>query len=281
MKLKSIPADPDTPVVSMEVDGIKIKIAELEKYLGSRFVDIYDGGIMNISTRIMIAKSKLKKMEKIFYNEEIDYDVKLDMYMVDIRPVLLHGAEFWSLREKNIDKLESFQRATLLQIVGRNDRDRIRSNDMYNWIQWRGFEIYPIRYELADRKLRYFAMIERGDPKDLARKIFWSDFKAAVKDKDFEYEHIKDIKTSLRTLKMVAGDMNEGFSKKKKWKKAVQGSKGLAYEIDRKLEDKKYFEDVDRKIASGEYAKEVEEEKNKNGGWVYRRREMPGSMWKK
>ena len=68
----------------MYVEGVKVKGVNAEKYLGSRFTAVYDEGILNIKTRIMIAKSKLKKMERIFRNKEIDYEMKMDFYRSDI-----------------------------------------------------------------------------------------------------------------------------------------------------------------------------------------------------
>ena len=125
----------------MIVDGVKVKVVDMDKYLGSRFTAIYDKGEKNINTRIMIAKSKMKKMEPIFRNKEIDCEMKLDFFRSDGASVLLHGVEYWHLSECNISKVEGYFRKTLLQIVGRNERDGTRSTKLYTWIQKKGKKI--------------------------------------------------------------------------------------------------------------------------------------------
>ena len=260
----------ENKVHEMYVDGVKVKVVDVEKYLGSRFKSVYDGGEKNIKTRIMIAKSKKKKMENIFHNKEIDYDMKLDLYRSDISSVLLHGAEYWHLSEKNINCTESFNRKSLLEIAGRNERDRIKSTDLYKWVQKRGKEIYPIRFVLAERKLRYFAMIERGDKEELARKIYWSDFVTnKVKEGDFEYEHMRDIKEALKILDISEEEMNELYISKKEWERKLRENKTLAFAQWCEIRDKEYKEKKLREIPINMDKNEKEEKA------LYKRRPLP------
>jgi len=260
----------ENKIHEMYVDGVKVKVVDCEKYLGSRFKSVYDGGEMNIKTRIMIAKSKKKKMENIFYNKEIDYEMKLDLYRSDISSALLHGAEYWHMSDKNIRCVESFNRKSLLEIVGRNERDGIKSTDLYKWIQKRGKEIYPIRFVLAERKLRYFAMIERGDIEDVARKIYWSDFATSkVKEGDFEYEHMRDIKEALKILDIKEEEMNELYISKKKWETKLRENKSLAFAQWCEIRDRQYREKKEIK-KTAEMDMNEKEEKD----W-YKRRPLP------
>lgn len=260
----------------MKVDDTIVKETTLEKYLGSRFTCIYDGGTKNITIRVMIAHNKMKKLERFWYNKELSYEIKIQTYRSDILSILLHGAEYWHLDEKNIQKLEGFQRKTILQIVGRNYRDHITSVDMYEWMHKRRIYIYPVRFILAERKLRYFAMIERGKVNEIARRVYWSDIVTSkVKDKDFEYEHISDIKKALKILLIEEREMNSEFKDKKVWQQVVNDKKLVAYKEWVLDENIRYAKEKEILINNGEYKKRKEQELDRNKGWIYKKRGMP------
>lgn len=261
----------------MFVDGVKVKGVEVEKFLGSRFTGVYDDGELNIKTRIMIAKTMEKTMERIFRNREMDIEMKLDFYRSDIASTLLHGAEYWHMSEKNINMVERCSRRILLEMVGRNEADHIKSTDLYRWMHERGKELYPIRFVLAERKLRYFGTIERGDRNELARKMFWCDFKThKVKDAEFEYQHMRDIKKALEILNITEKEMNENYKMKKRWERLLKKNKKVAFEQWGEKRDKVYLQEKIQEVKNGDYKKKVKQMVPRKGNktW-YKMRTLP------
>lgn len=269
----------DINTETLNINGKIIKEVKTEKYLGSIFTNIYDGGEKNIITRVAIAVTKIKKYENILKNKSIDYHMKFRIYRSEVLPILLHGAEYWHNNITNMDKLEKFQRKAILEIVGRDYRDGIRSVDMYSWLHDIGIEIYPIKYEVADRKLRYFAGIENSKDTDLAKIMYWVDFKSSeVKEADFEYQHIQDIKRALTTLNISEEIMNVKYNKKNEWREIIKGSKIIEFRKWSIINTFEYFDKKFLEIINGNLRKEIEKEISKNNGWMYERRTMPSKI---
>ena len=73
---------------------------------------------------------------------------------------------------------------------------------------------------MAERKLKYFSTIVREGlvREDLASRLYWSDLpKACQTWRDFEYEHVKQLKKALEYLQISEQEANEGFLNKKIW----------------------------------------------------------------
>ena len=197
-----------------------------------------------------MAKSKMMKLENIFWNKEIDVEMKMHFFRSDILSVLLHGVEYWNISDSNINMLEKFLRKSLLKIIGRSEKDGIRSTKLYNWFHKKGITtIYPIRFVMAERKLRYFAMIERGRKEELVRKMYWSDVEHTneVKVGDDVFEHIKDIKLALEILGISEEVMMDIKASKPKWNKTLRESKVVAFQKWCKLKDRDYRREKYRK----------------------------------
>ena len=211
------------------IEGNKIKKMEVEKYLGSRFKDVYDQGELNIKQRIAAARRKLRvQLSPIMGNYEMKVQLKIAFYISDVVPLLLHGIEYWKITDKMLAQLNKFQRDSILWILHRSYEDGITNVEMYLWLHKRGFKLYPMEMTVAERKIKYFSMIVREGIKhnNLAGKMFWSDFKCASKNwKDYEYEHIGDIKRALRILVISEEDANKQFQMKKEWEHTLRNTK--------------------------------------------------------
>ena len=146
----------------------------------------------------------------------------------------------------------------------------IKSIYLYRWIHKRGKRIYPSSFTLAERKLRYFGMIERGDKDELARKMYWSDFKTnRVKAAEFEYQHMRDIKKALEILNISEKEMNENYLVKKVWEKKIREKKVAAFEKWCNNKENEYITEKLHQATSGEFKKDVQKllEKSKDNKW--------------
>ena len=85
--------------------------------------------------------------------------MKLKFYVSDILPILLHGVEWWNISDKMITQLEKFHRGAIYKMVNRTYRDHIADIEMYEWLHKNEYNIYPIKYVMAERKLRFFTKI--------------------------------------------------------------------------------------------------------------------------
>ena len=211
------------------IEGINIKQMEVEKYLGSRFKAVYEQGELNIKQRIAAARRKLRvQLSPIMGNYEMKVQLKLAFYVSDVVPLLLHGMEYWHITDKMLAKLNKFQRDSILWILHRSYEDKITNVEIYMWLHKRGFKMYPMELMVAERKIKYFSMIVREGIKhnNLAGKMFWSDFQCACNRWEyFEYEHIGDIKRSLKILGISEKDANKKFQDKKEWEFTLKTQK--------------------------------------------------------
>jgi hypothetical protein len=177
--------------------------------------------------------------------------------------------------DSNLSKAEGFQRRILLEIVNRNERDRIRSVDLYRWIQKQGVEVYPIKFTIAERKLRYFAMINREENTALARRMFWSDIVNSItKDRDFEYEHVRDVKKALSIMGISVARMNRMHKDKEAWESKVKEMKQEAFEKWCTEEDTRYNKDKVKRYAAGRTREEAQKEVARYPGWEHKPRPL-------
>jgi hypothetical protein len=221
-------------------------------------------------------------LNELLMNRSISYKMKGNMYLTDIRSLLLYGIEYWPWNTKIITALNSFQRKSIYRIMNRNWRDRIADVELYKWLKDNKIKIYPMQFVMAERKLKYFGTIWRSSPTDLARQVFWSDVKkVCLKKKEFQYAHITDIKEALKTLHITIEEVNKIINDKKIWLATLQDKTKVAVEKDLKEKWEILIKEQKKKKEDGTYEREILEEKIKNGGWYYKRRSVPSTISEK
>jgi hypothetical protein len=260
------------------LEGIKLQRVFSENYLGSTYISQYDKGLGNIKKRIAMARAKMNKdLNEINNNRKIPWKVKMRFYMSDILSVLLHGVQYWHITPDILTKLEQFQRESLLKILDRTYRDRISSVDIYLWMKTRKIKIYPIEIIIQERQVRYYSdIISYGMSKEeVASKLYWSDIKAKCNIQEFEYKHITNIRNSLKFLKISEVEANKEFAEQKTWRRKLLQQKDIIFEEWIQMKKKIKEERAKKALVTGEEQRRIEEEKMKNGGWMYKPRPLP------
>jgi hypothetical protein len=256
-----------------------LKRVYTERYLGSRFESKYDNGNKNISQRVGMARVKLdRELAAINSNRFVPWRVKMDFYRTDILSILLHGVQYWHIDKEVINKLEQFQREALMKILGRTYRDRISNVEFYSWLHKNHMYIYPMEYAIRERKIRHFSNDMRNGIKkfELANKLYWCDIKASATYQDFEYEHIKDLKECLSFFNISGAEANNEYTNKLMWEKRLKHHKQVMFEEWRMRKMQELTDKRRLRLESGEEDRMREAEIEKNKGWYYKPRPLPG-----
>jgi len=83
---------------------------------------------------------------------------KLIIYQSILKPILLYGAEVWSLTSKTESSLQAAEMRVLRTIVGVTRRDRIRNATIREKLR-----VIPLLEEVERMKLRWYGHIMRMD----------------------------------------------------------------------------------------------------------------------
>jgi exonuclease III len=101
----------------IEVEEYRFKRVDQFKYLGSVITQNNDIKT-EISTRLQSANKCFYGLSKIFRSRAISKNLKVRMYLTLLRPIVLYGAETWSLRKTEELRLAVFERKVLRKIYG-------------------------------------------------------------------------------------------------------------------------------------------------------------------
>jgi len=91
-------------------------------------------------------------------DEFIPRKSKLIIYQSILKPILLYGAEVWSLTSKTESSLQAAEMRVLRTIVGVTRRDRIRNATIREKLR-----VIPLLEEVERMKLRWYGHIMRMD----------------------------------------------------------------------------------------------------------------------
>ena len=101
----------------------------------------------------------------------ISHDVKLQLYNTLIRPVITYASETWVLKEKEINKLMTFERKIMREIYGPTRTTdgywRIKTNQEINDIL-KGQNIIGF---IKKQRLSWLGHIERMTEENIVQKI--------------------------------------------------------------------------------------------------------------
>src|SRR4051794_6832743 len=93
----------------------------------------------------------------------------MHMYRPLVLPVLLYGAQTWTLLTADLNKVEVFHMRCLRRILGISLRDRLR-NDA---IRMNCCEQPTIHEEIQKRRLRWFGHMCRMDQRCFQFRLLW------------------------------------------------------------------------------------------------------------
>ena len=83
-----------------------------------------------LRARVSAAWGKWRDISEVIIDKNMPRKLKIKLYMTVIRPVLLYGAECWTVRKKEEQILEKTEMRMLRRIKGVTLRDRVTSVDI-------------------------------------------------------------------------------------------------------------------------------------------------------
>lgn len=148
------------PDIKAHVNGNEVEIVEAFTYLGSR-VHHTGSSEPEITRRISIARECMRSLDKNIWHSQISLDTKLRLYNVYIIPVLLYGADTWTVTAALHRKLDAFDQWCLRRIL------RIPWNAFTTNQEVRSRTQQPSLSELVRAsRLKLFGHVVRADGKE-------------------------------------------------------------------------------------------------------------------
>jgi Reverse transcriptase (RNA-dependent DNA polymerase) len=136
------------------------------KYLGS-IISCDGDQNKDIDGRIDKAKTAFKGLYKgIWKRRDITMKTKFRVYRALIEPILLYGAESWTLTPKVKDKLDVFDNECLRTILGLTWEDKISNEELRERSKQE-----PMSQKAASRIIRWAGHVWRMDNNRIARRV--------------------------------------------------------------------------------------------------------------
>lgn len=125
------------------------------KYLGVT-MDSRGGTEKAIRARVSAAWAKWRELSGVINDKKMPRKLKIKLYNSVIRPVLLYGAEVWTMGKKEERILESTEMRMLRRIKGVTLRDRERSVDIR-----RELGVDDINIKVKEIRMRWYGHVRR------------------------------------------------------------------------------------------------------------------------
>nr|VZI38537.1 unnamed protein product [Spirometra erinaceieuropaei] len=213
---KSATAPNAPPQIS--VNGTQLQVVENFPYLGStlsRNTKIDD----EVANRISKASQAFGRLQSTVWNcHGLQLSTKLRMYKVVILPILLYGAETWTLYAKQARRLNHFHLSCLRRILRLNWQDRIPHTDV---LERTG--ILSIHSMLRQMQLRWSGHLVRMDDERLPKRLFYGDVAIGSRRQGGQIRRYKDnLKSSLKRLQINPTNWDELARDRPTWRRTVK-----------------------------------------------------------
>ena len=145
-------------------DGQVIEQTREFKYLGSILTE--EGGTEKaVRQRIKVVWQKWREVSGVILDRRMPLKLRMKIYKTVLRPVLLYGAETWSLRKKEEDVLERTEMRMVRWIAGISLLERRESEDIRKMCG-----ICNIKEKAREARLRYYGHVIRRDDDEPVKK---------------------------------------------------------------------------------------------------------------
>ena len=131
------------------------------KYLGVTISE--EGGSEEaVRARVSAAWGKWRDISGVISDKNMPRKLKIKLYLTVIRPVLLYGAECWTIRKKEEKILEKTEMRMLRRIKGVTLRDRIKSVDIRKELG-----VSSIQEKVREMRLRWYGHMQRMEENEV------------------------------------------------------------------------------------------------------------------
>ena len=106
--------------------------------------------------RVSAAWGKWEDLSGVISDKKMPRKLKIKLYMTVIRPVLLYGAECWTVRKNEEQILEKTEMRMLRRIIGVTLRDKVKGVDIRKELR-----VTSIQEKVREMRLRWYGHTQR------------------------------------------------------------------------------------------------------------------------
>ena len=140
--------------------GTSLRQVNKFKYLGVTISE--EGGSEEaVRARVSAAWGKWRDLSGVISDKKMPRKLKIKLYMTVIRPVLLYGAECWTVRKKEEQILEKTEMRMLRRIKGVTLRDKVKSVDIRK----------ELGVKVREMRLRWYGHMQRMEENNEMRAV--------------------------------------------------------------------------------------------------------------
>ena len=142
--------------LSITINNSRLKQVEDFVYLGGTIAD--NGSSTNdIKTRIRKAGAAFQRLNSIWTSKNINNHTKMQLYQTLILSILLYGAESWTMKKDDKNRLHVFEMTCLRRILGVTRLDKIRNTKIKESLNLD----QDVLNRIVVKRLKYFGHINR------------------------------------------------------------------------------------------------------------------------
>ena len=141
--------------------GTSLRQVNKFKYIGVTISE--EGGSEEaVRARVTAAWGKWRDISGVISDKNMPRKLKIKLYMTVIRPVLLYGAECWTVRKKEEQILEKTEMRMLRRIKGVTLRDRVKSVDIRKELG-----VSSIQEKVRETSLHWYGHMQRMEENEV------------------------------------------------------------------------------------------------------------------
>lgn len=145
--------------LNINISGTQLKQVEEFIYLGGKISQ--NGSCTNdIKLRIGKAVGAVQKLQAIWRSKDICTNTKLELYKVLVLSILLYGAEAWTLKKEDENRLLTFEMMCLRKILGVSLLDKIRNTIIRKSLGLKRTVVETV----SKKRMQYFGHTTRMPP---------------------------------------------------------------------------------------------------------------------
>ena len=142
--------------IKININGTTLKQVENFIYLGGT-ISQKGGCTEDIKSRIGKALGAVQRLQPIWKAEDIQQDTEVELYRVLVPSILLNGAETWTLKKEDENRLLVFEMMCLRKIMGVSRLDEIRNTKIRQSLGLK----YKVIDKVTQKRMRFFGHIKR------------------------------------------------------------------------------------------------------------------------
>ena len=145
--------------------GTHLRQVNKFKYLGVTISE--EGGSEEaVRARVSAAWGKWRDLSRVISDKKMPRKLNIKLYMTIIRPVLLYGAECWTVSKKEEHILEKTEMRMLRRIKGATLRDKVKSVDISKELGVTG-----IQEKVREMRIRWYGHMQRMEENNEVRAV--------------------------------------------------------------------------------------------------------------